>query len=73
MWSLMRNRHIHYGVSLIVYLSHGRKKIVARPGLEPRAIRLPCEHSATELASHLVVLLHITLEKNANNNNFATE
>ena len=24
----------------------GEEKIVARPGLEPRASRLPCEHSA---------------------------
>ena len=27
-------------------MSQGREKIVARPGFEPRACRLPCEHSA---------------------------
>ena len=35
-------------------MSQGRKKNVARPGLEPRVSRLPCEHSITELPSHSI-------------------
>ena len=39
-----------------------RWKIVARPGLEPRAFRWQCEHSTTELRSHPVIsptILHL--------------
>ena len=39
-------------------MSQGRKKNVARPGLEPRVYRLPCEHSTTELPSHSIDRLH---------------
>ena len=39
-------------------MSQGRKKNVARPGLEPRVSRLPCEHSTTELPSHSIDRLH---------------
>ena len=35
-------------------MSQGRKKNVARPGLEPRVFGLPCEHSTTELPSHMI-------------------
>ena len=41
-------------------MSQGRKKNVARPGLEPRVSRLPCEHSTTELPSHSIDRLHFS-------------
>ena len=34
-------------------MSKGRKKNVARSGLQPRVSRLPCEHFTTELSSHM--------------------
>ena len=40
-------------------MSKGWKKNVARPGLEPRVSRLPCEHSTTELPSHSINQLHL--------------
>ena len=50
-------------------MSQGRKKNVARPGLEPRASRLSCEHSTTELPSHSIDRLHshgfIYVDRNA--------
>ena len=39
-------------------MSQGRKKNVARLGLEPRVSQLPCEHSTTELPSHTIDQLH---------------
>ena len=42
----------------IILLSQGRKKNVARSGLEPRVSRLPCEHSTTKLPSHSIDRLH---------------
>ena len=30
---------------LVMSMSQARKKNVARPGLQPRVSRLPCEHS----------------------------
>ena len=42
-------------------MSQGRKKNVARPGLEPRVSRLPCEHSTTELSSHTIDRLHMDM------------
>ena len=43
-----RNSREAYIRSKEVYLQNvtGEEKIVARPGLEPRASRYPCEHSA---------------------------
>ena len=38
----------------------GRKKNVARPGLEHRVSRLPCEHSTIEVPSHTIDRLHRT-------------
>ena len=43
-----------HGPTLSHQMSQGRKKNVARPGLEPRVSRLPCEHSTTELPSHSI-------------------
>ena len=42
-------------------ISQGRKKNVARPGLEPRVSRLPCEHYTTELPSHSIDRLHLNV------------
>ena len=38
--------HILIFAFMICHCVTGEEKIVARPGLEPRASRLPCEHSA---------------------------
>ena len=38
-----------HGPTLSQQMSQGRKKNVARPGLEPRVSRFPYEHSTTEL------------------------
>ena len=53
-------------LSTVVFFMLGaicnRWKIVARPGLEPRAFCWPCEHSTTELPSHPVIsttILHL--------------
>ena len=47
-----------HGPTLSHQMSQGRKKNVARPELEPRVSRLPCEHSTTELPSHSIDRLH---------------
>ena len=51
-----------HGPTLSHQMSQGRKKNVARPGLELRVSRLPCEHSTTELPSHSIDRLHIIIK-----------
>ena len=42
-------------ISTNQWFTCNRWKIVARPGLEPRVFRWPCEHSTTELLSRPVI------------------
>ena len=50
-----RNVHTYQGTVINVT---GAKKNVARPRLEPRVSRLPCEHSTTELPSYAIDRIH---------------
>ena len=43
--SCLIDSSIVYFIRMCMYVSQGRKKHTARPGLEPRTSRIPCEHS----------------------------
>ena len=45
---------LHSGLFMLGAICN-RWKSVARPGLEPRAFRRPCEHATTELPSHPMI------------------
>ena len=47
---------MHAALNKIMICHRGGKRTRPDPGLEPRVFRLPCEHSTTELPSHLVDL-----------------
>ena len=54
----MYNNYTHNNYHQFCIVSQGRKKNVARQGLEPRVFRLPCVHSTTELPSHTKLIFN---------------